>query len=111
MKYKKHYPEAQYPRPTDATGFIPVLIKSKIWKYESEFRIVFTPEADTQPNNDGQSLLLFGDEIKNVYLGSRIEDEEKQALLDIIKRSRFTPNIWKTSTSESSFSLEFNQIG
>lgn len=110
VQYKNEYPEVLYPRPTDAAAFTPALVKSKIWNYEKEFRIIFTPEVDIQPPNDGKSLLLAGHEMKNIYLGSEIQNKEKDTLLKLVERSKFNPRIWETKISESSFSLEFTQI-
>lgn len=110
VRYKNKYPEVLYPRPNDARAFIPALVKSKIWKYENEFRIILVPEAGNQPENDGISLLLKGNEIKNIYLGSNIEEKEKEVILNLVRSSKFNPGIWSTNLSTSSFSLEFTQI-
>ncbi len=109
VQYQDEYPEVQYPGPPNALGFKPALIKSKEWAYEEEYRIIFVPEAERQPNNDGVSLILNGGEMKNVYLGANMTDENKQALVELIERGPFSPSVWDVSLSTSSFSLEFNE--
>ena len=109
VQYKNRYPEVIYPIPNDATAFIPALIKSTIWGYEEEFRIIFVPEGEPQPNNDGESLILRGDEIKNVYLGSNIE-ENKKLIFALVEHGDFNPGIWITSLAKSTFSLEFDPL-
>ena len=111
VQYKNRYPEVIYPIPNDATAFIPALIKSTIWGYEEEFRIIFVPEGEPQPNNDGESLILRGDEIKNVYLGSNIDENKKERIFELVKHGDFNPGIWITSLAKSTFSLEFAQVG
>jgi hypothetical protein len=110
VDYKNNYPEAIYPIPNDVTAFIPALVKSVVWKYEEEFRSIFFPEAKDQPNNDGESLILKGDEIKNVYLGSKIDEKSKDLIFDLVKNCNFNPGIWVTSLAKSTFSLEFEQV-
>ncbi len=110
VQYKNKYPEVVYPRPNDATAFIPALVKSKIWKYEREYRTIFVPEAINQPANDGESLILRGDEIKNIYLGSNIEEDEKEVIFDLVGNGNFDPSIWTTNLSKSTFSLEFIRV-
>jgi len=109
VQYQEEYPEVVYPTPRDARVFIPALIKSKIWEYEQEFRTIFVPEAVRQPVNDGESLLLNGDVIKNIYFGASINDTNKKRLLDLVNKGPFRPGIWNTNLSKSSFSLEFSQ--
>ena len=111
VQYKNKYPEAIYPVPNDVTAFTPALVKPKIWEHEVEFRTIFNPEAEIKPDNDGKSLILKGDEIKNVYLGSNIDENNKKRILDLVKNGSFNPGIWITSLSKSTFSLEFTQVG
>ncbi len=63
VKYQNEFPEVPYPPPPDKTMLSNVLIKSEDWAYEEEFRTVFVPHLDSQPENDGQSLILKGNEI------------------------------------------------
>lgn len=110
VKYQDEFPEMIYPPVNDARGFKPALIKSKAWEYEEEFRTIFVPEASGQPSNDGQSLILKGDEIKRVYLGAYISETNKERLIDIIERGPFNPEIWTTNLSQHSFEFTFKQL-
>jgi hypothetical protein len=108
VHYDNKYPEAIYPNPPDQRAFFPALRKSKEWKYEDEFRTIFLDYLDV-PKNDGESLILNGDEILNVYLGAEIDIQLKEKLLSIISKSSFSPKIWVSNLSESSFSLSFSE--
>jgi len=109
VQYKDEYPETNYPSPPNALGFKPVLIKSRAWEYEEEYRIIFVPEAVRQPRNDGTSLILNGKEIKNIYFGANMADDNKQILVEMIESGPFNPGLWDVSLSKSSFKLEFNE--
>ncbi len=109
VQYENDYPEAIYPSPANALGFKPALIKSKAWEYEEEYRIIFIPEAERQPENDGLSLILNGNEIKNIYFGANMTDDNKRILAELINKGPFSPDVWDVSLSKSSFELEFNK--
>lgn len=110
VDYSPKYPEITYPIPYDDTAFRPALVKSKDWKYENEFRIIYFPESRVLPPNDRKSsLCLNGDEIKNVYFGSQIGPNKKQLILDLVKEGDFTPGIWDTKLAQSNFDLEFTR--
>lgn len=108
VQYKDEYPEVIYPSKNDVVNFKPALIKSTAWEYEEEYRIIFVPEA-FQPKNDGTSLILNDKEMKNVYLGANMTNENKKTLVDMIERGPFNPGIWDVSLSKSSFKLKFNE--
>lgn len=110
VQYENKYPEVIYPSSNDATDLTPALVKSEVWKYEEEFRTILVPWAEDQPTNDGESLILSGNEIKNVYLGPNIDENNKKLLIDLVKNGNFNPGIWITSLSKSTFSLEFTQV-
>jgi len=109
VQYKDEYPEATYPPPSNELGFIPILIKSKAWEYEEEYRIIFIPEAKSLPKNDGTSLLLDGSEIKNIFLGANMSDDHKKTIVKMIATGPFRPGIWDVDLSKSSFKLKFNK--
>jgi len=110
VQYENKYPEVIYPGSNDVTDLTPLLVKSEVWKHEEEFRTILVPWAETQPTNDGESLILSGNEIKNVYLGSNIEENKKELICDLVEQGDFNPGIWITSLAESTFSLEFAQV-
>ena len=110
VQYQINYPRGIYPIPHDVTAYRPALIKSSEWNYEEEFRSIFFPEAENQPENKDGSLILQGDEIKNVYLGAKMDEKNKKTLLDKIEKGNFNPDIWVASLAESEFKLEFTRI-
>lgn len=109
VEYSNIYPEITYPVPSDERAFKPALVKAKIWAYENEYRTMFLPSTKILPN-DGESLLLDSSTIKNVYMGAKISDEDKQAVLDVISKSDIAPKLWQASLSTNSFNLEFTQL-
>ena len=111
VHYSNNYPEVTYPAPVDARGLKPVLIKSKEWAYEEEFRTILVPEAVRQPKNDGTSLILSGKEIKNLYFGALMDDNHKKLLLELINKGPFNPGIWQTTLAQSEFKLKFESSG
>ncbi len=108
VNYKDEYPEAIFPSPPNALGLKPALIKSSAWEYEDEYRIIFTPEI-RQPKNDGTSLILNGNEMRNVYFGVNMAEVNKQILVELIDRGPFNPGIWDVSLSKSSFELVYSE--
>jgi hypothetical protein len=109
VRYKNEYPEVFYPNPLDdLQGFGPALTKSSSWEYEEEYRTIFVHDAPQQPENDGVSLILNSDVMKNVYFGSNMDDENKKFIIELIGEGPFNPGIWDVSLSSSSFELVFN---
>ena len=109
VQYDDEYPEAIYPVPHNVIAYNPALIKSRAWEYEVGYRIIFVPNADHQPKNNGISLLLKGTEMKNVYLGANMPECNKKAIVEMIETGSFNPSIWNVSLSKSSFKLEFHE--
>ena len=109
VDYSEIYPQITYPIPQDERAFRPALVKAKVWEYENEYRTMFIPNVMRLPN-DGESLLLDSSTITNVYLGSKINDEDKNILLDIILKSDFDPNIWQARLAKTSFSLQYKLL-
>lgn len=110
IHYSNEYPEVIYPAPSDATGLRPVLIKSKEWEYEDEFRTLLVPGVTRQLRNDGTSLILSGSEISDIYFGAFMKDEHKQLLLQLLAQGPFDPRVWEAKLSESAFKLHFELI-
>ncbi len=109
VDYSEVYPEVEYPRPTDGRGFIPALVKSLAWDYEKEYRSFLVPEADQQPTNDGISYILSKMDIKNIYFGVDIDKTIKNKIIKFINKGPFSPGLWETKLSKTSFKLEFTR--
>lgn len=110
LAYSDEYPEFEYPSPRDIRELDPLLVKSNHWAYEEEFRTILIPEADKQPDNDGESLILRGDEIIDIYFGARMENESKDLVMELLDQGPFKPKIWQAKLSPSEFKLEFNLL-
>jgi hypothetical protein len=88
----------------------PILTKSNAWKYEEEYRSVYKPGAPLQMTNNGESLVLNGDEITNVYFGCNMPLEHREQLIELIKKGPFKPNLWQAKMITDKFALAFNPI-
>lgn len=112
VEYSSDYPQILYPMPRDQRAFRSALIKSEDWIYEDEYRSIFFPigvDRRKLPHN-GKSLLIDKNVIKNIYLGARISESDKDTLLAIINKSDFNPVIWQASLAENSYSLSFEKV-
>lgn len=109
VRYVDQYPEIKYPSPGDKRGLRPLLLKSKDWEYENEFRTVFYPSANIGPDNDGISLILSGHEIKSVYFGAKMDSDDKELIVRFIDEGPFNPDFWNAKLSKTSYSLDFER--
>lgn len=110
VKYQDDYPKLKFPLPNNQAIFKPALAKSNEWAYEEEYRTFIYPNPDSRlPTHEGKYLVLKGGDIKNVYFGALMEDKTKLKLIDLIDKGFFSPVIWTTSLSKSSFKLEFSE--
>ncbi len=108
IKYTNEFPKICYPLKDKSTLFI--LTKSKDWEHEHEFRSILVPGDRPAMPNDGESLLLEGSEIRNVYFGLKMEEKNKQLIFDLLKRGGITPGIFNMRQSENSFNLIADQV-
>ncbi|HCD1304030.1 TPA: DUF2971 domain-containing protein [Vibrio parahaemolyticus] len=88
----------------------PVLNKSIDWKYEEEYRSILKPDAIAQLSNNGECLILEGHEIRNVYFGCNMPKDNRDLLIESIKRGPFTPDLWQAQMRRGMFSLDFKKI-
>ena len=107
VKYDVSYPIIEYPRPMNELGFIPALVKSPDWKYENEYRTIFTPEAPGPIVTDGESMILGESDITAIYLGANMDDATASTILEILNRGPFKPKVFKSVLSRNSYEIEF----
>jgi hypothetical protein len=107
VDYKNKYPEIKYPSFGDKRAMEPLLVKSKVWGYEVEYRIIFKPGLDDTPQHESSLLLNDPSTITGIYLGAKIEDEDRDALLSIVQKSKFSPKVWQAQLSEEAYELNF----
>lgn len=110
VNYGSKFPTARYPIPKDSREAVECfLLKSEDWSYEKEFRTFIRTESKFFRHN-GQSVLLDGDEITDVYLGCEVGQEQEEYIKRTIEKSDFSPNIWKAKRSATSYKLHFEQV-
>ncbi len=114
VHYQDAYPTLEYPLFENARGFRPVLIKSKDWQYEAEYRSLMygnDTETRTDPRlGDRESLFLEPSTISDIFLGSEISDIHRTQVLGLIENSRINPRVWQCRISEDSYLLEFDEL-
>jgi len=108
VKYVDEYPEIEYPAPDDKRALSPALMKSTAWSYEEEYRSIFIPGAERQAKHDGSSLILNGSEMKNIYFGAKMTDDDKALIEDLVSKGPFTAKLWESNLSRTSFEIEFS---
>lgn len=83
------------------------LTKGKDWKYEKEWRIVSGLRDKSKP----YEIIPFAkEEVKAVYLGCKISDENKRTVIDIIKYKYPWAEIYQTKKSNNEYKLLFDKI-
>lgn len=109
VNYQDEYPEIEYPLPDGARAFVPILTKSTCWAYEQEYRSILIAGAKDQPPHDETSFLLEPGTISSIYLGAQISEEHKKRLLNILEKSKTTPQVWKSKIANDSYSILFEK--
>lgn len=83
------------------------LTKGKGWEYEKEWRIV---SQLRDPRNKHEIIPFAKEEIDEVYLGCRISDENKNAIIDIVNMKYPWVSIYQAKQKRNEFSLIFEKI-
>lgn len=108
INYSTVYPKVTYPITPQALALTPLLQKSLEWQYENEYRSILLPFAQNQHTiNDGESVKISSNSIKQVIFGARMDNDKKLEILEIIRMSKFNPEVWQAEIAESEFKLEF----
>lgn len=82
--------------------------KSDHWAYEKEWRIVGIKDADDRELYRFESILPS--EIESIYLGCRMEDNEKGEIIDLLKGALPHVTLFEAEKQKSKYGLEFLQI-
>ena len=80
-----------------------LLTKSKLWEYESEWRMI------DQQKEKG-TRLFPSKPLKEIYLGCRISSQNKSNVLNSVIKSPTKPKIWQAIESKDEFGLEFTEL-
>lgn len=83
------------------------LTKSTQWEYEKEWRIVTFSKNKTR---EFELLSFAKEEVTDVYLGCRINSENKQKILEIIKTKYPWAGIYQAHKDTKEFKLVFEKI-
>lgn len=100
---------------TELDDIIPlVALKSKVWEYEREWRVIYTRKQMYDLND---SVLYEGNIpfkcISAVYLGLRIHPEKRDNIIEICKRNSNTGNkisVCQAVMSEKTYEIKFEKI-
>lgn len=105
----------EYDGDKQAVDVLPLfLIKSKKWKYEKEWRIIYTLKQMYDVDDD----VLYGKNIPfkcvaAVYLGVKIHPEIKQNIIEICKRlsnTEHTVNVYQAKIGSDRSKVGFEQV-
>ena len=85
-----------------------LLTKSIDWAYEKEWRVILLKQCSGQ---DFDLRGIFEEEIESIYLGCRMENEDKKEITDIVRNKRKNVKIYETQKSNNEFKVIFNLLG
>lgn len=77
------------------------IFKAQIWRYESEWRLIIADGGSMEKHRR-----FFP--IKAIYIGAKIEDENREKILDVAKSKNI--NVFRMYLSEDRFGLDFEKI-
>jgi len=83
------------------------LIKSEVWTYEKEWRIIASLRNKTQSH---EVLPYVPEEIGAVYLGCKIAKEDKEEIIEVTRRVYSTAKIFQAKKHDREFALIFREI-
>lgn len=128
INYTDDYPVLTFPLLTQKFKFYgPMLSKSKVWSYESEYRSIFNPNhekdlelhckltrnegfiKDLELKHDGECLSLEKDEITDIYFGVNMPEEHKKEIKRLVKKGPFSPKFWSASIPHGDYKILFHQ--
>jgi len=110
VKYQKEYPTIDFPQPKDIRALRPLLIKSRIWDYEEEYRSILDPEGSPIMRRSGASYLLRNDAIQAVYFGVNTPDQHQENIKSMIDNGPFSPKLWCRKLNKDEFSVDFHPL-
>ena len=83
------------------------LIKSEVWSYEKEWRIIASLRNKTQTY---EVLPYAPDEVGAVYLGCNIAKEDKDEIIEMTRRLYPKSTIFQAAKHQTEFALVFDEI-
>jgi hypothetical protein len=85
------------------------LTKSDHWSYEKEWRCCSVTKMG-DPNNLAEPMELLPEEIAAVYLGCRMKPEDRDGIVNLIRKRLRHVQLFQARQSDSAFKLEFDPI-
>lgn len=80
-----------------------VMIKSVLWEYEKEWRIIFN---NSNPKTNG-GVICFP-RIKSIYLGCKISKDDKEKIIKLAKEKKIS--IYQMKMEKNKFKLAYDKI-
>lgn len=101
--YDDNYLSYNYLR-NHAGAFDAICHKSKTWAYEEEYRVLSFNHIGSKPMNPGT--------VKEIYLGCRIKDADRQKILSAVATTSKQPGVavYQAETDNKSYKLNFKKI-
>jgi hypothetical protein len=102
--YQKSYPKINPLEITPEEYFsLPLTIKSNVWEYENEVRLIFKDGAD-------EMLKIEKELFQDITLGCRISEDHQAEILEIVNSEFDGLPVFKAKLSDDEFSLSFDRI-
>lgn len=105
VKYQKNYP-VLIPTGTSADEFTqlePFRIKSSIWKYEKEFRLILITGTNLQ-------IQLPDSAISEIVIGCNMSDKHKKELISEVQNKPNQIRLYQAKIKKEEFGLDFQKI-
>lgn len=99
--YRKTYPQLSAINEDHMVDSL--FIKSSDWKYESEWRAVYS-------EGNGEKLRLPKDVISAIYLGLELQDKEYTIIKDAMAKNKIIDSIYRAKKVKTKFSLKYERI-
>ena len=99
VSYKRYYPRISAYKDLVESLYI----KSFLWRYEKEWRIVYSDYA-------GQSINLPPNVITAIYMGLEIQPDQKDIIKKIISERQYKIDLYKAKKVQNKFALCFEKI-
>lgn len=88
VEYHQHFPSLSLVGPA-SEGLLALLSKSSDWQYEEEYRLVAQERSHAVNVNtlmtDDQIINFPGDSLRAIYLGARMPDAHRSAVIDLAR--------------------------
>jgi len=104
VEYQKSYPKINPLKITPEEYFsLPLTIKSNVWGYENEVRLIFKDGAN-------ETLKIEKELFQDITLGCRMSEDHQKEILEIVNSEFDGLPVYNAKLSDDEFSLTFDKV-